>query len=118
LVQPFVNPGVVAVRVYDGNDCTCADLVGYEIDTLWSPVITQPLVTTALGKANTLWQCIEPYFAECDDAEVLAMMERVQTQMQLAASIGNPIAASGALSQALEIMDELAVRLTCPCAIQ
>jgi hypothetical protein len=90
--------------------------VGY--DTPWSPVIMQPLVTTNLGKANALWQCIEPYFSECDDAEVLAMMEQVQAHMQLATSIGNPIAASGALSQALEIMDELAVRLACPCASQ
>ncbi len=80
-----------------------------------SPASMRPLVTTALAKANTLWQCIGPYFAACDDGDVLAMVEQVQAHIQHAASIGNPIAASGELFKAVAILEELAARLACPC---
>jgi parallel beta-helix repeat protein len=91
----------------------------YEIDSvLVSPASMRPLVTTALAKANAVWQCIAPYFSDCEDAEVLALMDQVQAHMQHAASIGNPIAASGELAKALGIMNELSARLSCPCAVQ
>ena len=84
----------------------------------WSPISMQPLVRTMLGTAHAQWQCIEPYFAECDDADVLAMMDEIQAHMQRAASIANPMEAGGELNKAVALMDELAVRLACPCANQ
>jgi beta propeller repeat protein len=117
LVQPSSNPGLVTVHVYDGNGCACTDSVGYEIDTLWSPVSAQPLVTTALENANNMWQCIYPYFAECDDVDVLALMDEVQAHMRCAMSIANPIEASGELNRAMSLMNELAIRLACPCGV-
>jgi hypothetical protein len=87
-------------------------------ESKWSPVSMQPLVRTSLAKANMLWQCIEPYFADCDDADLLALMEEVQTHMQRTASIANPMEASGELNKAMALMDELTVRLECPCAAQ
>ena len=95
-----------------------ADEVLTREDTTWSPASMQPLVRAALANALARWQCIEPYFAECDDADVLALMGDVQMHMQRAASIFNPMGAGGELNKAIALMDELAVRLACPCAIQ
>ena len=73
----------------------------------WSPVSSQPLVTSSLAQANSLWACIEPDLARCSDKEALVMVSLVQEYMEMATTIANPIAACGGLFQAIALIEEI-----------
>lgn len=85
------------------------DMGAYEyVPPIWSPATIQPLVTTALGQANTLWNSIASDLAGCGDECILDMAVQVQERMANAVTIANPVAACGALSQAIDIMGDMA----------
>ena len=89
------------------------DMGAYEYDLMpWSPALLQPLVATSLGQANSLWSMIGPDIAGCENECILDMAAQVQECMLLATTLANPVAACGALSQAIAIMEDVIEMLT------
>lgn len=96
-----------------GTDMGCYEYEGIP----FTPETFQPLVTTQLAHANTVWTCImgnlpdDPELME----EVEPMLEEVQSHMANATSISNYVQANGELRQALSIMAEIDAMCECGC---
>ncbi len=71
----------------------------------------QPLVMTALGKATQSWNAILGSLPGTLSAEQQSLLDAIQAHIEQAKTLGNPIAANGALQQALAQMDALMATL-------
>jgi hypothetical protein len=87
------------------------DMGAYELRRTYSPASMQPLVMTALGSVTQSWSIILGSLPGTLTAEEQAQLDSIQALMEQAKTLGNPIAANGALQQALAQMEALMVTL-------
>jgi len=136
----FVSPAGSNFRLTDSSPCrdsgidTSANMYGAVIDDFdgvsrpqglaydmgafeyemapWSPASIQPLVITSLAKATSLWRDIEPLLEQSEDEVAMAMAEQAQAYIERSASLSNPVYASGGLSKAIALLEEVKELLT------
>jgi hypothetical protein len=82
---------------------------------LWDPIVMKPLVTFALGKANTIWACLLEQMPQEVPEDLQILLEEVQGRMVNAAMLSNPVLANGALNQAMALMKQISEELDCGC---
>jgi predicted outer membrane repeat protein len=83
------------------------DMGAYERRQSYSPASMQPLVMTGLGKATQSWNAILGSLPDTLSGEQQSLLDEIQAFMEQAKTLGNPIAANGALQRALAQMDAL-----------
>jgi len=122
-LSPCVNAGVNAAtdmygNVYDDFYGTMRprggtyDIGAHESNVAsFSPVITQPLARTQLAFVLSLWEELLSMLPEEPTDEMAALIEEIQEPVANAAQLTNPIYASGQLSKAAELMQQLAALL-------
>jgi hypothetical protein len=86
------------------------DIGAHEL-TSYSPASMQPMVMTALGTATQSWNSVIGALPDTLTGEQQALLDAIQALMEQAKSLGNPIAANGALQQALAQMEALMATL-------
>jgi alkylation response protein AidB-like acyl-CoA dehydrogenase len=69
------------------------------------------MVMTALGTATQSWNSVIGALPDTLTGEQQALLDAIQALMEQAKSLGNPIAANGALQQALAQMEALMATL-------
>jgi len=81
-----------------------------------SPIaIYMPVVKTNLAKANGYWECINEKLPDEVTQDVSALIDQVGTYMNDALTLSNPIATSGKLIKAIELMAQLDDELDLGC---
>ncbi len=87
------------------------DIGAYEVPASYSPASMQPMVMTALANASQSWNAILGSLPDTLTGEQQALLDAIQAFMEQAKALGNPIAANGALQQALAQMNALMATL-------
>ena len=116
--QTLMSPGASGtayVRATDTEGCAATDFVDYEIKSSWSPAVLKPLVSTMLIKANSTWECLLQNLPEEVSEDVQTMLGDVQSHMENAATLSNPVYANGELNSAISLMEQINVILDCEC---
>ncbi len=86
------------------------DIGAYEVQG-YAPASMQPLVSTALSAATQSWNSILGSLPGTLTGDQQALLDMIQAHIAQAKSRGNPIAANGALQQALAQMEALMATL-------
>jgi hypothetical protein len=87
------------------------DIGAVEIVASYTPATMQPLVRTSLVATTQLWNAILLLLPEALTPEQQALLDEIQSLIAGAGSLGNPIAANGALQQAMALMESLQATL-------
>ena len=116
--SPCINAGVFAHSAAYGS--VVDDILGmprpqngrydigcYEVRASYTPASAQPLVATSLAKATSLWTDVLLWLPEELTPEQQAILDEVQSLIEGAGSLGNPIAANGALQRAITLLESL-----------
>ncbi len=83
------------------------DIGCFEVLASYTPATMQPLVSTSLAKATGLWGDVLLWLPDELSAEQQALLDEVQSLIEGAGSLGNPIAANGALQRAIALLESL-----------
>lgn len=83
------------------------DIGAYELPASFTPGTMQPLVGTALVKTLQAWNAVLATLPEAPTPDQQAVLDQVQALIEGAGSLGNPIAALGALQRAMALMSSL-----------
>ncbi|MCC7569211.1 MAG: hypothetical protein KO463_06330, partial [Candidatus Methanofastidiosa archaeon] len=87
------------------------DIGAVEMVASYTPATMQPLVRTSLVATTHLWNDILLLLPEAVTPEQQALLDEIQSLIAGAGSLGNPIAANGALQQAMALMESLQATL-------
>jgi len=82
----------------------------YQVNS-WSPVSAMPLMRTQLAHASAAWDALSEQIPDEPTDEMTSLIEGIQAHMQNATGLTNPVYASGELSKARALMEELAMLL-------
>lgn len=80
------------------------DIGAYELPASFTPGTMQPLVGTALVNTLQAWNAVLATLPETPTPDQQAVLDQVQALIEGAGSLGNPIAALGALQRAMALM--------------
>ncbi|MCC7569210.1 MAG: right-handed parallel beta-helix repeat-containing protein [Candidatus Methanofastidiosa archaeon] len=83
------------------------DIGAYELPASFTPGTMQPLVGTALVNTLQAWNAVLATLPETPTPDQQAVLDQVQALIEGAGSLGNPIAALGALQRAMALMSSL-----------
>jgi hypothetical protein len=83
------------------------EIGAYELPASFTPGTMQPLVGTALVNTLQAWNAVLTTLPETPTPDQQAVLDQVQALIEGAGSLGNPIAALGALQRAMALMGSL-----------
>jgi hypothetical protein len=87
---------------------TAYDIGAYEQgEDDFTPGTIKPLVTTSMNTALNTWNDVLSQLPETPSEEQQSLIEEIQALIERAGSLGNPVAANGALQKAITLMGNL-----------
>jgi len=123
-LQSSRDPTLATVLAYLCEDDTISDVATVTFEPLisesqtgadWSPFFTRPLLTYTLSRAQTIWDCLQGSLPEQPSSDLISNLEEIQAHIAQAATLTNPIHASGELASAIDLMCEIARDLGSDC---
>jgi hypothetical protein len=113
-VYPFVQDDLEGMQrpLGAGYDMGCYESLSQN----WAPHVVQPLAALSLSHANSFWNCLKENLPEDVDGQAASLIGEIQSVMEQAVMLGNPIKTNGLMQQALGLMSQLEALLECGCS--